>query len=246
IITYNYPRGKSFDKIGVITLERNNDLVRLLRNPITPGLFKIKDYTQDFDIVHVHNEHSFSAMVAAFLKSKNNFPLILTNHGQLRFDSFFADLVEKIYAKSIGKIIFRRADRIVALSLSDANYISSFGKKCEKISILPNAIDSTEFASYADKQNTDFLKKYKLDGKKIVLFVGQIIQRKGVKYLMRSISYVINEFPNNNVLFLIVGKGDFSEKAKEIVRSLNIGDSVLFTGEISFDELVQAYMSADV
>jgi glycosyltransferase involved in cell wall biosynthesis len=246
VITSNFPKTKNFEKIDGVTVERHNVLVRFLRNPITPNFFKIKKMIKDFDVIHVHNEHSFSTVVTAYLKSKHNFPLILTNHGQLKFGSFFADLFENIYNQSVGKNIFRVTDTIVALSPSDAKYISSFGVESEKISILPNAIDISDFVPYIKTNNNDFLKKYNIERKQIILFVGQIIPRKGIEYLINAVRLVIKASPENDIIFLVVGEGEFLEKAKEIVRNLNIHDFVVFTGEIPFSELVQAYKSANV
>ena len=246
VITSNYPKTKSFEEIDGITIERHKVFARILRNPITPGFLKIRGMIRNFDITHMHNEHSFSAMITAYQKKRYDFPLILTNHGQLRFGNFFSDAFEKIYNQSVGKNIFRSANRIVALSSSDAEYISSLGIESKKISILPNAIDLSEFAPYNNLDNIDFLKRYNVEGKRIVLFVGQIIQRKGIEYLLKSVKYVMKLSRENNIVFLVIGKGGFLEKAKNIVKNLNISDLIVFTGEIPFSELVEAYKSADV
>jgi len=246
VITSNYPKTKSFEETDGITIERHKVFARILRNPITPGFLKIRGMIRNFDITHMHNEHSFSAMITAYQKKRYDFPLILTNHGQLRFGNFFSDAFEKIYNQSVGKNIFRSANRIVALSSSDAEYISSLGIESKKISILPNAIDLSEFAPYNNLDNIDFLKRYNVEGKRIVLFVGQIIQRKGIEYLLKSVKYVMKLSRENNIVFLVIGKGGFLEKAKNIVKNLNISDLIVFTGEIPFSELVEAYKSADV
>jgi len=246
VITSNYPKTKSFEEIDGITIERHKVFARILRNPITPGFLKIRGMIRNFDIVHMHNEHSFSAMITAYQKKRYDFPLILTNHGQLRFGNFFSDAFEKIYSQSVGKNIFRAASRIVALSSSDAEYISSLGIESKKISILPNAIDSSEFVPYSNLDNIDFLKRYNVEGKRIVLFVGQIIQRKGIEYLLKSAKYVMELSHENNIVFFVIGKGGFLEKAKNIVKNLNISELIVFTGKIPFGELVEAYKSADV
>lgn len=246
VITSNYPKGKTFEEIDGITVERHNVLVRILRNPIAPGFLKIKQLKNNFDVVHIHNEHSFSSLLTAYFKLKNNLPLILTNHGQLQFDSFLFDSFEKIYNKSIGRCIFKICDKIVALSHSDAKYISSFGTNKEKIIILPNAIDIEEFQPYISKSCSDFLQKYKIDGKKIILFVGQIIPRKGIEYLIKSIKYIMKMHSEKNIVCLIIGKGEAMKKMKKIVKKLDLEEFIIFTGEITLNELVSAYESADV
>lgn len=247
VITSNFPKAKEYEEIEGMTVVRQKVLMRPLRNVITPDTFRMNKLIKDFDIVHVHDEHNFSAMMAAYFKTKKKFPLVLTNHGQLIFGNRFLDIIERLYEISIGKSILGTCSSIVVNSLSDKEFLSLINPDIsERINILPNSIDPFEFDRYLNLDNTEFLKKYNIYGKYIILFVGQVIERKGVEYLIKAIPHMIGKTNRKDFVIMIVGPGDFLDRAKKIAKNLNVEKYVVFTGEISFDDLVHAYRSADL
>ena len=251
VIASNFPKTKEFEVIDGITVERRKCLMRPLRNPIAPGMLRLGKKIKEYDVIHTHNEHSFAAMVAAYLRKRTDVPLILTCHGQLRFGSKMADYFERVYSRIIGRGIFKAADRIISLSSSDLNYISSLGLDPKKISILPNAIDPEELfkigssSSMIDSSRSSFLKKYSLAGKRIIMFVGPVIQRKGVEYLIKSIPKVLKKTGDDSV-FVLVGGGEFLNRARRLVKEMQINDRVIFTGRLTEEELIEIYRCADL
>lgn len=248
VVTSNFPECIKQDVIDKIPIERHHCLVRPLRNPITPGMLQIKNKISDYDVVHSHNEHSFTSLVASYYRKRTGIPLVLTCHGQLKFGSLLADKFESLYSTILGRNIFRTSDKITALSRSDKKYISSFGINEDKIIELPNAIDAERLlalSSSAGRSNANdsIMNKYDIDGKLLILFIGPVIRRKGVEYLIRSIPEVVDTV-GDNTIFVIVGHGDYLDRAKEIARQINVDNNVLFTGQISDTELIQFYKNS--
>lgn len=251
IATSDYPNGEKEDVIDGITITRYKHLARPLRNPLTPSMLFLKKSISKYDIVHVHNEHSFAAMIAAYFRIRSNVPLILTCHGQLVFGNKVIDWLERIYSKTIGKKIFVIVDKIISLSNSDMNYISSLGINSNKMCVLPNAIDSEELSkmnhSTAElvKIKNSFTQKYGINEKRIIMFVGPVIQRKGVEYLIKSIPDILQGSGGNSV-FVLVGGGEFLEKARQLVKKMQISDYVIFTERLTEEELIETYQCADL
>jgi len=249
IATSDYPDNGKDEIIDGITVKRYKCFARPLRNPLTPSMFLLGNEIKKFDIVHTHNEHSFAAMVAAYLRRRTDVPLILTCHGQLIFGSKMADYFERVYSRIIGRGIFKAADRIISLSSSDLNYISSLGIDSKKISILPNAIDPEELFKTdsgtfeADNPKNSFLQG--LNGKRIIMFVGPVIRRKGVEYLIKSIPEVLRKTGDDSV-FLLVGEGEFLNQARQLTKEMQINDHVIFTGRLTEEELIETYRCADL
>lgn len=249
IITSNFPKSEEQEIMDGITIERHKCLARPFRNPITPTFLTLGKKIKKFDVVHTHNEHSFAAMVAAYLRRKTDVPLILTCHGQLIFGSKMTDCFERAYSRIIGRAIFKAADRIISLSSSDLDYISSLGIDPKKISMLPNAIDPGELFKMdsgtfkADNPRNSFLQG--LNGKRIIMFVGPVIQRKGVEYLIKSIPKVLRKTGDNSV-FVLVGGGDFLNQARQLTTEMQINDHVIFTGRLTEEELIETYRCADL
>jgi len=249
IATSDYPDNGKDEIIDGITIKRYKCLARPLRNPLTPGMLLLGNDIKKFDIVHTHNEHSFAAMVAAYLRRRTDVPLILTCHGQLIFGSKMADYFERVYSRIIGGAIFKAADRIISLSSSDLNYISSLGIDSKKINILPNAIDPEELLKIdsgsfeADNPPNSFFQR--LNEKRIIMFVGPVIQRKGVEYLIKSIPKVLRKTGGDSV-FVLVGGGEFLNQAHQLTKEMQISDHVIFTGRLTEEELIETYRCADL
>lgn len=243
VITSNYPSTSDSEIFDGINIKRYRCVSRPLRNPIAPQFLRLGKRLKDYDVIHMHNEHSFPSMVIANLKEINAKPLIITTHGQLKFGNYSKDFIEKIYNKTIGKRVFRKCDAIIALSESDKDYIASLGIDSEKIEIIPNAIDPL-FLDYETMKacgEAYLLKKPQFRNKKIVLFVGPVIRRKGVEYLIRAIPYVLKSIASNEILFIITGSGDYINEAIVMAKKLNIEKFINFTGHLSIKDLKSIY-----
>jgi len=221
---------------------------RPLRNPIAPDFFRINKNFKEYDLIQTHNEHSISAIAAAYIKRKCNLPLVLTSHGQLKFGNLLADNFEKIYNKNIGKLIFSISDYIIVLSESDRQYVSSFSIDLRKIAVIPNAIDNDELEHInTDKCNLDAFslgRDYEQNPK--VLFVGPIIKRKGVEHLIRAIPNVITDIKFRDILFIFTGVGDYLDEAKLLAKRLGVQKNTLFTGYITLECLTMFYKISDL
>ena len=209
-----------------------------LNNPICPGFFNIYKNIKNFDIIHVHNEHSFVTFFTCLINSFYKKPIVLTCHGQLRFDNYWKDLFETLYSRTVGRFIFKTVDNIAALSDSDKKYLISIGVDPGKIVIIPNAINN-EYLDYIS-YNTKIQEK---NEEKILLYVGVLIKRKGIDYLIKSIPDIIK---NNRLKCIIVGKGDYRQQLEILVDKLDLADNIVFTGSVSTEELYYYYNIADI
>lgn len=248
VITSNIPKGNKYEVNNGIKIFRYFCLGTILRNPITPGFIFLKSKIESHDIVHIHNEHSTSAFLAAVYRLHTNVPLVVTCHGQLKFGDSIKNFIEKIYSRLFGKMIFKISDLIIALSESDKKYIISLGIPSKKIKVMPNAIDIYQYQSgqIKDIEFHNFKNKYNLSDKKIVLFVGQIIKRKGIEYLLKAIPIILKNYSNNAILFVFIGNGVMLIDAKKLCCSLGIENHVLFLSNVNNKDLKKFYLISDI
>jgi len=248
ILTSDFPQGQRDDLTDGIGISRHRCLARVLGNPIMPGMLLDINLMRQYDVLHVHNEHSFSAIVADILKNSVDKPMLLTCHGQLKFGNSLKDSIEQMYSRTIGKNIIQKADRIIVLSESDRSYVSSFGIKSDKFSILPNAIDPVYYEDLVKKASLlpgDSEGPNLLENKRIVLFVGPVVRRKGVEYLLKAIPEIVRTI-GTDVVFVIVGDGEYLQSAKMLAKSLGVERYILFTGLVPETDLVMYYQHADL
>jgi len=212
----------------------------IMRNPIVFGVFK-KIKNKKFDIVHVHDEHAFVTNIVAFSKKAFRNPLIIHSHGLFYPENFLESIVITLYNNTLGKWSLERADKVIALSRNDGKFIEKLGIEGDRIEIIPNAIDPTDYNTniYID----DFLEEYEVSDKKIILYVGAIIKRKGLNFLIEAISLMRNK---DNVKLVVIGEGSFKKKCQGMVRRLNLEGNIIFLGRIPREKLLKAFKAADV
>lgn len=238
VYTSNHSHLPAYEKIQGLDVFRFKMIFNPLNNPICPGFLNIYKNIRDFDIIHVHNEHSFVTLLTYLINLFFKKPIVLSCHGQLRFNNYWKDLFEITFSRTVGKFIFKNISKVAALSDSDKNYLISIGVDSRKIVIIPNAInhDSLDNISYNKKIQ-------KTNDEKILLYVGVLIKRKGVEYLIKSIPDIIKD---NRLCCIIVGKGDYREKLETLVDKLNLTNNIIFKGSVKTEELYYYYNTADI
>ena len=222
-------------------VERVNPGIVLMRNPIVFELFKKIKYLKSFDVIHAHDEHAFATNIVALSKNKYNKPLIIHSHGLFYPESFLESIVASLYNATLGKWSLKRADKVIALSRNDGKFIENLGVEREKIEVIPNAIDPRDYDLNIDPE--DFADKHELQGWKIVLYVGAIIKRKGLNYLIRAVSMLDNR---SKVKLLVIGDGGYRRECEKLVQKLNLQKNVVFLGRVSREDLMKAFKIADV
>lgn len=175
----------------------------------------------------------------------NNHPIVLTSHGFLdyRGKDAWKYALNRLYDSTLGLMTLNNVDRIIALSIKNAELLEKIGADRNKISIVPNWIimDNSNF----DIDKEAFRTQLHLKNKIIILFVGSIIKRKGLNYLIESMIYV-----NPAAILLIIGSeisGHRGVKHSLEKQIKNLGlKNIFFLGKVSDDYLRHAYSIADL
>jgi len=180
-------------------------------------LFKL---LPNFDIVHSHWLIP-QGIIQSFFKK----PYIVTGHG--------GDVT------SLNKGVFRK---LKIRCLKNAKHVTVVSEHLkQKVQELVPEIEPSIISMGVDISK--FGKRYYVANyfgqgdKKVVLFVGRLAEKKGVKYLIEAMSDI-------DALLVIVGDGPLREELK--VQAKILGDRVKFLGSKTHDELKIIYASADI
>ncbi len=76
-----------------------------------------------------------------------------------------------------------------------------------------------------------------------ILFVGRLIERKGVAHLIRALGALRRETPARLV---VIGEGPERPRLEHLAREVGVAEHVEFRGRVSDDALRHAYATADV
>lgn len=87
-------------------------------------------------------------------------------------------------------------------------------------------------------------RKIGIVGKRVILTLGRVVQRKGHDSIIKSLPEIIKHFPD--VVYIIAGAGPYLEPLAEMVKKLHLETSVRFVGKVSNAERAAYYAACDL
>lgn len=193
----------------------------------------MKEGNLTYDFVYCH--YYLSGLVGLEIKKLLKIPLIINFHTLALMKNLVAkseDGGENTQRIKSEILLLEKADKVIATSKTDAQYISSlYEYPPEKVFVLTPGVDLELFKPEKRKRNN-----------KNILFVGRIEPLKGIDVLLYSLKIL-----NINTSLTIVGSGNKEiKRLKEIIKILKIRIPVHFVGKKTQRELPDYYNSADI
>jgi len=164
------------------------------------------------------------------LEASLDFRSRLSNHMLLRLSKLEAKLAE-------------HANLVVTVSACSLNKIIHYYQidPC-KVRVIPNGVDCARFKSTG---NGELVRRRLSKGDSpIVLFVGGLIPRKGIFFLLEAAKEVVRE--NSKVMFVIAGDGPMRGTMLSFVRHNKLSKNFAFLGSVPDAVLPKVYDAADI
>ncbi len=198
------------------------------RGALTSRWFKLTGHAPRFvselrelkpTVIHAHFEEAGLAGLA--LSRALDIPLVTTFHG---YDATAAD-PHTGAKRLLGRIYQRQRDELqaegeifLAVSQFIKEKIIARGYPRERTVVLPIGVDVDAFTPGADEERTP-----------TVLFVGRLVEKKGVSYLLQAMARVSAERPDARLV--IIGDGPLRANLEEEACELRL-PHVLFAGTL--------------
>jgi len=200
-----------------------------------------KEEVKKFDVIHLHEYRTFQNIVVAHYAKKYGVPYVLQAHGSLP-RIMDKQRLKWIYDVFFGYRLLRDASKVIALSRVEAEQYMAMGVPDEKIEIIPNGIDLSEYANLPSRGC--FKKKFNIDeDKKIILYLGRIHKTKGIDFLIKTYARLIKDLKFKDGLLVVAGPDDgYLGEAKSLVSALGVSDRVSFTGLLAEHEKASAFV----
>jgi glycogen synthase len=190
------------------------------------------------DIIHIHGYYSlFSRQVISFL-TKNGFSkkIIFNPH----YEGIGTTPLKKVYHtlyKKISGSSFTAPRKIICVSeYEKTKVINDFGITEDKVRVIANGI------SYAVSASPHF--KTINPGNIQLLYVGRVIHKKGIHYVLEALE-ILQKEKTYNYIFNIVGEGSYRNHLENMVRTLGL-QNIHFHGRVSDSELRKILRESDI
>ncbi len=182
-------------------------------------------------------------------------PFIHTIHGVLA-DEFeqakiggansLRDRVANVFMGHLAKLEGQTA-KDATLIVTISNYSLQKMRKyytvdAEKVRIVPNGVDTEKFKPQEDVAAAK--RQFSLGGEPCVLFVGSLIPRKGLPFLVEAAKKIVKT--HADARFLLVGDGPLQEPLQNSLAQANLSGNFVFLNHIDEEALPSVYNCADV
>jgi glycosyltransferase involved in cell wall biosynthesis len=202
-----------------------------------------REHVKNYDIIHLHNFRSYQNNVISDCAITYNIPYILQAHGSvLPFHE--KQGLKRLYDLVWGKKILSFSSNVFALTETEAEQYQTMGVSKNKIKIVPNGLDLSEFLNTPPYGK--FRCKYNISEKeKIILYLGRIHETKGLDLLIDSFYEITRT--RNNVQLIMIGPDDgYLLHVLKKIHELDLENKIRILGFIEQEEKIEALVDADV
>jgi glycosyltransferase involved in cell wall biosynthesis len=203
----------------------------------------IDEHIAGYDLVHLHTVRTYQNIVAHRAAVRHQIPYVITAHGTLPV-IIQRHLAKRVFDRLFGYSLRRSARRWIAVSSAEVDRFLQEGIDPEKIRLVHNGLDLDEFDCLPDQGSFRRTLGIPEEGK-IILFLGRLHRRKGIRYLLEAFAALEREFPE---WVLVIAGPDDGElpSLRRKVRTLGLKFKVFFPGPQYGTDRLKALVDADV
>ena len=146
--------------------------------------------------------------------------------------------------KPITRYVLKNADLVLFNSTYTEKESVAIAQP-KKSMVLHNSLDTEKFSPLPQER----LNKLREDNHipreaNILLFLGLLVEKKGINYLIEAMAAVLKQYPDTYLI--IAGHGSEEQKLKDMVTRFRIQDKVIFTGHVDAKTTPTYFNLADV
>ncbi len=180
---------------------------------------------RDADLIHA--QWTFSAFAAWIGRALHGKPVVCTIQGSDVYRAMRGPLAGWCSRKALNG-----SRQIIALSQSLAAAARAQGVRPGRIDVIPHGVDCQAF--HPDGRPRE----------PVLLFAGSLIERKGIRHLLRAMADIHAAHPERRLV--ILGDGPQRRELEQLAAGLNLGSAVSFPGEQSRADLADWMRRAEL
>ena len=181
-----------------------------------------------YDVLHAHWLIPQGLCAAVFRSLGGRAPFIVSSHGA----DVFA-LHGQVFAH-LRRFVTNNAAKVGVVSEALSRKLKLEGIEPTRVQVMPMGVDLSErFVPSLQGIQRDSL-----------LFVGRLVEKKGVSQLIEALSLIVRRKPQ--VRLSIVGTGPEFQLLRQLAQDLKLAQNVIFIGAVHQQELPQWYSAAAV
>jgi PEP-CTERM/exosortase A-associated glycosyltransferase len=142
--------------------------------------------------------------------------------------------------RALETFMFRRAAGVVVIAAAMRDELARRGVDPSRVAVVPNGVDTEHFSPVP--RNEELAQRLGLRGGPVLGFIGSFYRYEGLRFLMEAVPDLRRRLPGVRVL--LVGGGEEDAQLRALGRDL--GDSVIFAGQVPHREVRDYYSLIDI
>lgn len=202
----------------------------------------MKKIVQQENIEMIYLHHVLPVGYVAWLMKKiYGMPYLIFSHG--------TDIVratENRWKRFWLEYIIKHSEQVItnSKSLNSRMLESVSGVAKDKTTVLYPCPED-KFKQTPNKTKIEELKdRLGISGKKVILTVSRLIKGKGLEYLTKILSNILQN--RSHLVWVIVGEGPLKDQIQKLIHKYNLQNLVRFIGEVEHNKLPIYYHMSDL
>lgn len=199
------------------------------------------------DVLHAHSP-ALNGLAALRAGRRLGLPVVYecrafwedaaVDHGTSREDGLRYRLT-----RALESYVFRRADAVTTICEGLRAEIVSRGIPAEKVTVIPNAVDTESF-TFGAAARSDLQQQLGLTGKTVLGFIGSFYAYEGLPLLLHAMPELIRHHPD--LKLLLVGGGPQENLLQKLIQEHHLTDFVVTTGRVPHQTVQDYYNLVDI
>lgn len=187
-------------------------------------------------IIQIHEFGMAMSFRTLLWAKKRNIKIVLIQGSYQTTQKPIFKQIETIYNWTFGKYLLDRVNNIGYKSLMAAKYIHKYSTASLQAAYI--GLDIDKFSHTTD---INWNNKLNLNGKKIILYIGLLEQRRNPLFLAR----ILEKLPSEYVL-LVAGDGILKKELEKYISEHNLSERIKLLGKLKQEELPSLYKLANL
>jgi glycosyltransferase involved in cell wall biosynthesis len=208
-------------------------------------------HVREFDLVHIHALFSFSSRAAARAAQKKGVPYVIRPLGVLNRWGLTnrRRLLKRFWLQFSELPILKNAAAIHYTSQAEREEAGMIGEGIAQLPsfIVPIPVKQPVAGSWEHGVKNSFSDRFpSAIGKKVVLFLARLDEKKGLDLLLRAFAELKREHADSALVIAGTGRPEFVDALHDQANSLGIADDIIWTGFLNGADKASAFSAATV
>jgi glycosyltransferase involved in cell wall biosynthesis len=198
------------------------------------------------DVIYAH-WFTPQGVMAAIVSALTGVPYVLTSHA----DDVRVWRKVPLAGPALVRKLLPRAKRITAVSAATCDKMRAFFSESEwdvlrpRVAVVPMGVDIASLAP-AQIESAALKVGHGFDGKRVIYFIGRLVEKKGVAFLLEALSQVVRDPAHRDVMLVVAGEGPLRSILNAQAQRLGLHDHVRFIGYVSGQRKLEMLRLADI